>query len=112
MPGRVVALLATSGQPVSKGEPLLILEAMKMAHTIHAPADGTVNAFYFGAGKQVCDGDELLDFDGDSRWKHGVAAEVVERRTLQQRAWKGGVRGVREAQQARPAEAGARRLRR
>ncbi|WP_199101327.1 acetyl/propionyl/methylcrotonyl-CoA carboxylase subunit alpha [Aquitalea sp. ASV11] len=65
MPGRVVALLASSGQQVSKGEPLLILEAMKMEHTIHAPADGTVNAFYFGAGEQVCDGDELLDFDAD-----------------------------------------------
>jgi len=63
MPGRVVTLLASAGQPVSKGEPLLILEAMKMEHTILAPADGVVNSFYFSAGEQVGDGEELVDFD-------------------------------------------------
>jgi len=63
MPGRVVTLLVSAGQDVCKGTPLLILEAMKMEHTIHAPADGKVKAFYFGAGEQVCDGDELVDFD-------------------------------------------------
>lgn len=65
MPGRVVALLAESGQTVAKGEPLLILEAMKMEHTIAAPADGKVLAFYFAAGEQVNDGDELVDFEAD-----------------------------------------------
>lgn len=42
---------------------MLILEAMKMEHTIHAPADGVLRGFYFAAGEQVCDGDELVDFD-------------------------------------------------
>ncbi len=65
MPGRVVALLAENGQTVAKGEPLLILEAMKMEHTIAAPADGKVLAFYFAAGEQVNDGDELVDFEAD-----------------------------------------------
>ncbi|RMD01994.1 acetyl/propionyl/methylcrotonyl-CoA carboxylase subunit alpha [Aquitalea palustris] len=63
MPGRVVTLLAKAGQTVRQGEPLLILEAMKMEHTIHAPADGVLRGFYFAAGEQVCDGDELVDFD-------------------------------------------------
>ncbi|MFC3532817.1 acetyl-CoA carboxylase biotin carboxyl carrier protein subunit [Vogesella facilis] len=65
MPGRVVALLAECGQAIAKGEPLLILEAMKMEHTIAAPADGKVLAFYFAAGEQVSDGDELVDFEAD-----------------------------------------------
>ncbi|WP_082133708.1 acetyl/propionyl/methylcrotonyl-CoA carboxylase subunit alpha [Vogesella sp. EB] len=65
MPGRVVALLAEAGTRVAKGEPLLILEAMKMEHTITAPADGKVLAFYFAAGEQVSDGDELVDFEAD-----------------------------------------------
>ncbi len=62
MPGRVVALLAPLGEKVEKGAPLLILEAMKMEHTISAPADGVVQEFYFAAGDQVGDGDDLVDF--------------------------------------------------
>ncbi|OHX14551.1 3-methylcrotonyl-CoA carboxylase [Chromobacterium sphagni] len=62
MPGRVVALLAAIGEKVAKGSPLLILEAMKMEHTITAPGDGVVQDFYFEAGEQVNDGDELVDF--------------------------------------------------
>ncbi|WP_438697924.1 biotin/lipoyl-containing protein [Vogesella sp.] len=65
MPGRVVALVAEAGARIAKGEPLLILEAMKMEHTITAPADGVVKAFYFAAGEQVGDGDELVDFEAD-----------------------------------------------
>ncbi|MCB1944992.1 MAG: acetyl-CoA carboxylase biotin carboxyl carrier protein subunit, partial [Thauera sp.] len=43
--------------------PLLILEAMKMEHTITAPAAGTVKAFRFGVGDQVGDGAELVEFE-------------------------------------------------
>ncbi|UTH72919.1 acetyl/propionyl/methylcrotonyl-CoA carboxylase subunit alpha [Chromobacterium sp. IIBBL 290-4] len=65
MPGRVVALLAEIGEKVAKGSPLLILEAMKMEHTITAPGDGVVQDFYFAAGEQVNDGDELVDFTAE-----------------------------------------------
>ncbi|UCV08039.1 acetyl/propionyl/methylcrotonyl-CoA carboxylase subunit alpha [Dechloromonas denitrificans] len=63
MPGKVVALLAQPGQKVDKGTPLLILEAMKMEHTITAPAAGTVKAFCYAAGEQVSDGAALVEFE-------------------------------------------------
>ena len=65
MPGKVVALLAQAGQKVEKGAPLLILEAMKMEHTITAPTAGTVKAFCYAAGEQVADGAALVEFEGD-----------------------------------------------
>ncbi|MDP2882507.1 MAG: acetyl/propionyl/methylcrotonyl-CoA carboxylase subunit alpha [Azonexus sp.] len=63
MPGKVVALLAQPGQKVEKGAPLLILEAMKMEHTITAPAAGIVKTFCYAAGEQVADGAELVEFE-------------------------------------------------
>ncbi|MCK0511008.1 acetyl/propionyl/methylcrotonyl-CoA carboxylase subunit alpha [Aromatoleum buckelii] len=63
MPGKVIALLAEAGAKVAKGAPLLILEAMKMEHTINAPAAGTVKAFRFAVGDQVGDGAELVEFE-------------------------------------------------
>ncbi len=68
MPGRVVALLAAPGQ-VAGGTPLLVLEAMKMEHTIRAPADGRLMAFRFQVGDQVAEGEELVQFEVD----HGAA---------------------------------------
>ena len=64
MPGKVVALLAQPGQKVEKGAPLLILEAMKMEHTITAPAAGTVKTFCYATGEQVADGAALVEFEG------------------------------------------------
>jgi len=66
MPGKIVALLATPGQSVDKGAPLLILEAMKMEHTITAPKNGMVKAFLHAAGDQVVDGAELIEFEVES----------------------------------------------
>ena len=63
MPGKVVALLVQPGQKVEKGAPLLILEAMKMEHTITAPSAGTVKAFCYAAGEQVSDGAALVEFE-------------------------------------------------
>ncbi|MCB1939312.1 MAG: acetyl/propionyl/methylcrotonyl-CoA carboxylase subunit alpha [Rhodocyclaceae bacterium] len=63
MPGKVIALIAAAGAKVEKGAPLLILEAMKMEHTIAAPSAGTVKAFRFAVGDQVGDGDELVEFE-------------------------------------------------
>jgi 3-methylcrotonyl-CoA carboxylase alpha subunit len=65
MPGRVVAQLVTAGAKVSAGAPLLILEAMKMEHTLTAPKAGTVVSFYHAVGAQVQDGDELVEFAAD-----------------------------------------------
>ena len=62
MPGKVIAWLAEPGTEVAKGAPLLILEAMKMEHTITAPAAGTLKAFKFAVGEQVTEGAELVDF--------------------------------------------------
>ncbi|MBC7683492.1 MAG: acetyl/propionyl/methylcrotonyl-CoA carboxylase subunit alpha [Ferruginibacter sp.] len=63
MPGKVIALLATVGATVEKGTPLLVLEAMKMEHTLHAPGKGIVKGFYFSAGEQVGEGVDLVDFE-------------------------------------------------
>ncbi len=67
MPGKVIALIAPVGARIEKGAPLLILEAMKMEHTIAAPAAGTVKAFRFNVGEQVSDGAELVEFEPDKK---------------------------------------------
>ena len=63
MPGQVVAFKVAVGDSVKKGEPLAVIEAMKIEHTITAPTDGTVAELLFGAGDLVADGDELLRID-------------------------------------------------
>lgn len=62
MPGKVVAVLVSAGQSVKKGEPLVIMEAMKMEHTIAAPNDGVVEEILYAVGDQVTDGVALLAF--------------------------------------------------
>ncbi len=62
MPGKVVAVLATKGQEVKKGAALVIMEAMKMEHTIAAPHDGVVDEILYNVGDQVADGAPLLAF--------------------------------------------------
>ena len=66
MPGKVIALLVAPGTRVAQGTPLLILEAMKMEHSIAAPAAGVVNAYHFAIGEQVSDGAELVDFAAEA----------------------------------------------
>lgn len=63
MPGRIVATLVAPGTAVKRGAPLLVLEAMKMEHTLQAPADGTVQGYRVKAGDQVGDGAVLVDLD-------------------------------------------------
>jgi len=60
MPGRVIAVLVEQGARVTAGTALLVMEAMKMEHTVTAPADGTIAAIHHAAGDQVREGDELL----------------------------------------------------
>ncbi|MBK5104102.1 MAG: 3-methylcrotonyl-CoA carboxylase, partial [Burkholderiales bacterium] len=65
MPGKIIAVLTKSGAKVEKGTPLVILEAMKMEHTIIAPGRGTVKEIHYGVGEQVAEGAELLGFELD-----------------------------------------------
>ncbi|MGV3654869.1 MAG: acetyl/propionyl/methylcrotonyl-CoA carboxylase subunit alpha [Noviherbaspirillum sp.] len=62
MPGKIVAVLARPGQAVEGGAPLLIMEAMKMEHTINAPGKGVVEAILYDIGEQVAEGAPLLSF--------------------------------------------------
>ena len=59
MPGAVIAVHVEAGATVAKGQPLVVVEAMKMEHTLTAPADGTVGEVLVRAGQQV-KVDELL----------------------------------------------------
>jgi 3-methylcrotonyl-CoA carboxylase alpha subunit len=60
MPGKVVSFSVKAGDTVKKGQPLAVMEAMKMEHTIAAPADGTVAELLYAPGDQVAEGAELL----------------------------------------------------
>ncbi len=60
MPGKVVSFGVKAGDKVVKGQPLAVMEAMKMEHTIAAPADGVVEELLYAPGDQVAEGAELL----------------------------------------------------
>ncbi len=62
MNGTVVTLLVEAGASVDEGTPLLVMEAMKMEHTIKAPLAGRVEEFYYSVGDLVDGGAELLQF--------------------------------------------------
>jgi len=63
MSGTVIAVLVKPGDAVGKGATLLILEAMKMEHTIAAPGAGVVSAVNCRVGEQVQEGADLIDLD-------------------------------------------------
>ena len=60
MPGKVVSFSVKTGDKVVKGQPLAVMDAMKMEHTIAAPAEGVVGELLFAPGDQVAEGAELL----------------------------------------------------
>ena len=60
MPGKVISLLVKAGETVRRGQALAVMEAMKMEHTISAPADGVVAELPYAVGDQVAEGAELL----------------------------------------------------
>ncbi len=63
MPGKVVSVHVGDGDTVKRGAPLIVLEAMKMEHTISAPADGRIVHLHYRAGDLVEEGADLLEFD-------------------------------------------------
>ncbi len=63
MHGRVVALLVKPGDAVKRGQPLLVMEAMKMEHPVCAPTDGTVREFLVSEGALADEGATLLSFE-------------------------------------------------
>ena len=63
MPGKIITVSVKPGQAVSRGTALMILEAMKMEHTISAPRDGKVAEVFFAPGDQVNEGAELLKLE-------------------------------------------------
>jgi 3-methylcrotonyl-CoA carboxylase alpha subunit len=67
MPATVVAILKNIGEQVKAGERLIILEAMKMEHTIHAPVDGVLLDIFYSVGSQVNEGAELLSLSNIKR---------------------------------------------
>jgi len=60
MSGTIIAVNVKAGEHVARGATLLVLEAMKMEHSISAPADAVVEQVFFAAGDQVKEGAELV----------------------------------------------------
>ncbi len=60
MPGTITRVAVAAGDVVKKGDPLMVVEAMKMEHAIAAPRDGVVKSVRYGVGDLVDDGAELL----------------------------------------------------
>ncbi len=63
MPGKIIDVKVKDGETVSRGQPVIVLEAMKMEHTLVAPADGTIKRVLYAAGDQVQDGADLVEFE-------------------------------------------------
>ena len=63
MPGLIKIVNTKAGATVSQGDALIVMEAMKMEHTLTAPRDGVVAQLAAAPGRQVADGDVLLTLD-------------------------------------------------
>jgi len=65
MNGTIVEIMVQPEEQVEQGSALLVMEAMKMQHTISAPSDGTVIELFCNQGDLVSGGDELLSFKAE-----------------------------------------------
>jgi 3-methylcrotonyl-CoA carboxylase alpha subunit len=63
MPGKLIAVAVSQGDPVIKGQKLVTLEAMKMEHSLTAPFDGIVGELNAAEGMQVSEGALLARID-------------------------------------------------
>jgi len=60
MPGKIIAVNVQAGDAVQQGDAILVMEAMKMEHTLYAPQDGKVQDVCYDVGEQVLEGVELV----------------------------------------------------
>ncbi|MEN9581739.1 MAG: hypothetical protein RJA70_4748 [Pseudomonadota bacterium] len=60
MPGRVLRILCKEGAPIAQGEPLIVVEAMKMENELFAPASGVVSKLWVELGQTLEAGAPLL----------------------------------------------------
>jgi len=67
MPGKVVSVMVVAGDCVEQGAPLVVLEAMKMEHTITAPLAGTVANLFYAVGDIVSEGVELISLEAEEK---------------------------------------------
>lgn len=67
MPGLIVDIRVQHGQAVHKGDPLLVLEAMKMENILKAPADGIVDTIKVALRTNVTKGQVLVQFSVDQK---------------------------------------------
>ena len=65
MPGFIRAVLVSVGTQVEQGQALVVMEAMKMEHTIRAPSAGTIGALHAGEGAMVEAGTVLVEFEAE-----------------------------------------------
>ncbi len=63
MPGRIVRVLVAEGDDVVEGQPVIVVEAMKMENELKAPCDGTVSKLCVAEGDQVAARDVLVEFN-------------------------------------------------
>lgn len=76
LPGVVAAVSVEEGQTVSAGEVLMVIEAMKMEHSIAAPYDGVVRAIHFVRGDRVPEGSELLSLEPEPVGNSGEGSQA------------------------------------
>ena len=65
MPGVVTRVMVAAGDAVTKGQPLIAIEAMKMEHLLRAPHDGVVKATLAITGQMVDGGAALVEMEAD-----------------------------------------------
>jgi 3-methylcrotonyl-CoA carboxylase alpha subunit len=75
MPGKVIALHAQAGQAVARGQALMVIEAMKMEHTILAPHDGVVEEVRYRVGDQVGEGATLISLGESAAFPAAAGAK-------------------------------------
>lgn len=63
MPGTILDIMVKEGQPVEKGDPIMILEAMKMENIIKSPQSAVVKHIQASTGQNVIKGEKLIMFE-------------------------------------------------